>query len=69
MATNLHNVLTGLRKENNLSQKELAEKINISQRAYAHYEKGDREPSLETLIKLAEYYKVSLDYITGRYKQ
>lgn len=69
MVNNLNEVLTGLRKDNKLSQKEIAEKINISQRAYAHYEKGDREPSIETLIKLADFYKVSMDYITGRYKQ
>lgn len=69
MTSNLHEVLTELRKDKQLSQKEIAEKVNVSQRAYAHYEKGDREPNIETLIRLADYYKVSLDYITGRYKQ
>lgn len=68
MENRMGEVLTGLRKEKKLSQKEIAEKMNISQRAYAHYEKGDREPSIETMIRLADYYKVSLDYLTGRYK-
>lgn len=68
MEIKMNEVLTVLRKENNLSQEQIAEKINISQRAYAHYEKGDRQPNIETMIKLADYYKVSLDYLTGRYK-
>lgn len=69
MENKIGEVLTGLRKEKQLSQKEIAEKINISQRAYAHYEKGDREPNIETMIRLADYYKVSLDYLTGRYEK
>ena len=62
-------VLTGLRKEKKLTQQEIADKINVSQRTYAHYEKGDREPNIETMIRLADYYKVSLDYLTGRYER
>ncbi len=69
MENKIGEVLTGLRKEKKISQKEIAEKINISQRAYAHYEKGDREPNIETMIRLADYYKVSLDYLTGRYEK
>ncbi len=65
---NLSVVLKELRTEKKLSQTEIADIINISQRAYSFYETGQREPSIETLIKLADYYKVSLDYITGRYK-
>lgn len=68
MEIKMNEVLTVLRKENKLSQEQIAEKINISQRAYAHYEKGDRQPNIETMIKLADYYKVSLDYLTGRYE-
>lgn len=68
MEIKMNEVLTVLRKENNLSQEQIAEKINVSQRAYAHYEKGDRQPNIETMIKLADYYKISLDYLTGRYK-
>lgn len=60
-------VLKGLRKQNNLTQSEVAKFLNIEQRTYAHYEKGDREPSIETLIKLADYYKLPIDIIVGRY--
>lgn len=61
-------VLIGLRKENNLTQSEIAKIINVTQRAYAHYEKGDREPSIETLINLANFYKLPIDIIVGRYE-
>lgn len=69
MESRIGEVLIGLRKEKNLSQKEIADKINVAQRTYAHYEKGDREPSIETMIRLADYYKISLDYLTGRYER
>lgn len=68
MKNNLHIVLKKLRKENELKQIEIAKEINISQRVYSNYETGTREPSIDTLIAIAEYYKVSLDYLTGRYE-
>ena len=69
MKNELPNVLKQLRTENNLTQSQIAKEINISQRAYAFYEKGERDPSIETLIKLADYYKVPLDILVGRYKK
>ena len=57
--------LLELRKKLHLTQKEIAEKFHISQRAYSHYEKGTRELPIEYLIKLADYYNVSTDYILG----
>lgn len=60
-------VLKELRKSKNLTQNEISKEINITQRAYSFYETGKREPNIDTLIKLADFYKVSLDYITGRY--
>lgn len=65
MKSKLPNVLKELRTENKLTQKEIAAKINVSQRAYAFYEKGEREPSIETLTEIAKFYKVSIDYIVG----
>lgn len=62
-----YEVLKGLRKQNNLTQSQVAEVINVTQRTYAHYEKGDREPSIETLIKLADYYRLPIDVLVGRY--
>lgn len=54
-----------LRKEKNLSQKDLAKKLNISQQAISLYEKGNRELKLETWQKLADYFNVSVPYLQG----
>ena len=53
--------LQSLRKKSGVSQVALAEKIGISWRAYQTYERGEREPSLSTLIALADFYGISLD--------
>ena len=58
--------LRKLRKENNLRQKDLAEKINLAQTTIANYEKNARFPNQETLNDIADYFKVSLDYLLGR---
>ena len=50
----------------NLTLREVASTIEMSLMAYAHYEHGDRQPSLETIIKLCELYGVSADYLIGR---
>ena len=57
-----------LRTKANKSQQELSEIIGVAQTTYAGYENGKREPDIQTLIKIADYYKVSVDYIIGRYK-
>ncbi len=59
-------LLRNLREDHDLTQKQVGEILHISQRSYAHYEAGTREIPLETLIKLADFYDVSLDYITER---
>ena len=61
-------ILKDLRNKNRLTQTELAKEINISQRAYAHYEKGESEPNIDTLIKLADKYGVPIDILVGRYE-
>jgi Predicted transcriptional regulators len=58
--------LKKLRKERNLSQDEVGQPLNISGRTVGNYESGEREPSLDTLIKIADFYGVSLDYLLGR---
>ena len=58
--------LLELRQEHNLTQKQLAKILNISQRSYSHYETGSRQIPIELLITLADYYDVSIDYIVGR---
>lgn len=66
MYNDICKILKSLRRAKNLSQKQLAREINLSQAAYSLYEHGTRKPSLEILIKLADYYNVSLDYLVGR---
>lgn len=52
-----------LRESHGLTKKEIAKAIEISERAYITYEYGQREPSMETIIKLAKYYNVTTDYL------
>lgn len=59
-------ILCELRKEKGLSQKETAAKLGISQALLSHYEKGIRECGQEFLIKAADFYDVSCDYLLGR---
>ena len=59
-------IITFLRKERGLSQKQVATDLGISQALLSHYEKGIRECGLDFLIKTAEYYEVSCDYLLGR---
>ena len=58
--------LIELRKEKKLTQSDLAEVLGISRQAYSNYEAGKRQPDNETMLKLAEYFNVSVDYLLGR---
>ena len=55
-----------LREDNDKTQKEIAEYLNMQTTVYQRYERGERELPLWAAIKLADYYKVSLDYLAGR---
>lgn len=57
--------LTILRKNKNVSQKELAEFLQMSQTAISHFETGRNEPDLKTVIKLADFFGCSVDYLIG----
>lgn len=55
-----------IRKERKLNQQKVAIDLNISREALSHYENGKREPSLDMLVKMSEYFNVSIDFlITG----
>ncbi|MDE5564679.1 MAG: helix-turn-helix transcriptional regulator, partial [Oscillospiraceae bacterium] len=54
------------RKERQISQKQAAADLGISQALLSHYEKGIRECGLDFLVKIADYYNVSCDYLLGR---
>lgn len=58
--------LKQLKSENNATQKEIAKAANISDRAYRNLESGMSIPNMDTLILLADFYQVSLDYLTCR---
>lgn len=57
------NRIKQLRDENNWTQLELSQKMDCAMSSVAMYEKGDRKPSLEVLIKLSEIFNCSIDYI------
>lgn len=55
------------RMKTGLTQKQVAEQLNITRAAYTQYETDKCSPSLDILIKLADLYKCSIDYLVGRY--
>lgn len=54
------------RKLNKKTQRQIAEFLNMAQPSYIRYENGSAEPSLENLVKLADYFDVAVDYLLGR---
>ncbi len=58
--------LRDLREDNDMSQQQVSEILKIKQTVYSRYERGFQTIPLEHLIKLADYYGVSTDYILGR---
>lgn len=66
MCSDFPRILTLLRKEKNISQKKAAIDLGVSQGLLSHYEKGKRECGLAFLVKAADYYNVSCDYLLGR---
>ncbi len=58
--------IRNLREDNDKKQRELAEYLNVSQNTYSQYETGVLSLSPETLIKLANYYNTSIDYLLGQ---
>ena len=63
MSMNLR--IRDLREDNDLSQKSVANYLLCDQSLYSKYERGEREIPLKLVIKLAELYKTSIDYIVG----
>lgn len=66
MNSNFPRILSLLRKEKGISQKKAAESLGISQSLLSHYEKGIRECGLSFVLKVAEFYDVSCDYLLGK---
>ena len=64
----LSNKLKSLRKSEGLTQAELSEKLNIGRVNYTRYENGSVRPDYETVIKIADYYNITLDELFDRNK-
>lgn len=58
--------LKELRQENGKTQKQIADYLNIKQNTYSQYENGKRQIPIEALMRLADLYAVSVDYLLGR---
>ena len=58
--------IRNLREDSDLTQQQVGKAINVPQRTYAYYENGQRMVPPHVLCALADYYKVSVDYILGR---
>lgn len=58
--------LKGLREDRDLTQEELAEFLKITRSALGNYETGLREPDISTLVKISDFFNISLDYLLCR---
>lgn len=58
--------IRNLREDHDKTQREMADYLNIKQTTYSKYELGKINVPIEMLIKIADYYDVSLDYLVGR---
>ena len=63
--TKWNEIIRNLREDNNLTQKEVASLLGVSQRVYSNYECGQTELSIGSIITLSKFYKVSTDYLLG----
>lgn len=64
--SNFHLRLKELRVQKNVMQKDLAILLEVTTRGIRNYENGTHEPSYDRLIKIADYFDVSIDYLVGR---
>lgn len=58
--------LTQLRSQKNVTQQQMADMLDITRPAYTAYESGTRKPEYDSLIKIADYFQVSIDFLLGR---
>ena len=58
--------LRAIREDNDLRQSDIAKMLNVSQNTYSQYETGVISLTAEILIKLSNFYNVSIDYLVGR---
>ena len=62
----LYRKIRDLREDNDLNQSDMADYLKCTQVCYSYYENGQRDIPTDVLIRLADYYNVSIDYLLGR---
>ena len=62
----MYHRIRDLREDADISQAEMGRRLNVSQRAYSHYENGSRDIPLNVLISFADFFNVSIDYLLER---
>ena len=62
----LYTRIRDLREDKDVTQTEMGKILNCSQRVYSNYERGDVDIPTSILIKIADFHKVSVDYLLGR---
>ena len=62
-------IMRGLREDNDVKQREVAEYLNIDQRVYSRYERGQNAMPVRFIPLLCDYYNVSADYLLGRTRE
>ncbi|HDX9683266.1 MULTISPECIES: helix-turn-helix domain-containing protein [Bacillus cereus group] len=60
------NIIRDLRKQKGITQKELAQSLKLSESTIGMYERNERQPDYNTLIRIADYFNVSTDFLLGR---
>ncbi len=65
LSTKIGCIISELRKDKKITQKELADIMNVSKGMISHYESGRNVPPLDLLIKLSKYFEVPVDYLLG----
>lgn len=64
--SNFNEIFKDLRTKKSVTQLTIAEYLGVTPRTIRFYETGERKPDFDGLIKLADYFEVSLDYLVGR---
>lgn len=61
--------LRKLRESNNMTQQQMADKFGIQRPTYSRYENGERQPDFDLLLKISDYFNVSVDYLLGKERE
>ena len=66
MVINMYERIRALREDSDLTQKQVAEYLGMSQTGYSKYETGENSIPVDVVVKLADFYKTTTDYLLGR---